>query len=116
MSLDGRNAFSYKLDAADIRMIEFNANNKGIFNYMQELLAEINLPNNHYLQTIHFRYKYIMAALVFLGYDKKLLQEVHNANLEYEVEHPPIIYDKTKPKAVKLKRTGTKKKQAETSP
>lgn len=46
-----------------------------------------------------------MAALVYLGYDKKLLQKVHEANLEYEVTNPPIIYDKTKPKPVKLKRT-----------
>lgn len=105
MALDGRNAFSYKLDASDIRMIEYNANSKGRVNYMQELLAEIDLPNYRYLQTIHFGYKYNMAALVYLGYDKKLLQKVHEANLEYEVTNPPIIYDKSKPKPVKLKRT-----------
>ena len=102
MALDGRNAFSYKLDASDIRMIEYNANNKGKINYMQELLAEIDLPNYRYLQTIHFGYKYNMAALVYLGYDKKLLQKVHEANLEYEVTNPPIIYDKGDSDIVRL--------------
>jgi hypothetical protein len=116
MALDGRNAFSYKLDASDIRMIEYNANNKGKINYMQELLAEIDLPNYRYLQTIHFRYKYNMAALVYLGYDKKLLQKVHEANLEYEVTNPPIIYDKTKSKPVKLKRTKGEGKRACATP
>lgn len=116
MALDGRNAFSYKLDASDIRMIEYNANNKGKINYMQELLAEIDLPNYRYLQTIHFGYKYNMAALVYLGYDKKLLQKVHEANLEYEVTNPPIIYDKTKSKPVKLKRTKGEGKRACATP
>lgn len=116
MTLDGRNAFSYKLDASDIRMIEYNANNKGKINYMQELLAEIDLPNYRYLQTIHFGYKYNMAALVYLGYDKKLLQKVHEANLEYEITNPPIIYDKIKPKPVKLKRTKGEGKRACTTP
>lgn len=116
MALDGRNAFSYKLDASDIRMIEYNANSKGRVNYMQELLAEIDLPNYRYLQTIHFGYKYNMAALVYLGYDKKLLQKVHEANLEYEVTNPPIIYDKTKSKPVKLKRTKGEGKRACATP
>lgn len=116
MALDGRNAFSYKLDASDIRMIEYNANSKGRVNYMQELLAEINLPNYHYLQTIHFGYKYNIAALVYLGYDKKLLQKIHEANLEYEVTNPPIIYDKTKSKPVKLKRTKGESKRACATP
>lgn len=116
MTLDGRNAFSYKLDASDIRMIEYNANSKGRVNYMQELLAEIDLPNYRYLQTIHFGYKYNMAALVYLGYDKKLLQKVHEANLEYEVTNPPIIYDKTKSKPVKLKRTKGESKRACATP
>lgn len=116
MALDGRNAFSYKLDASDIRMIEHNANSKGRVNYMQELLAEIDLPNYRYLQTIHFGYKYNMAALVYLGYDKKLLQKVHEANLEYEVTNPPIIYDKTKSKPVKLKRTKGESKRACATP
>lgn len=116
MALDGRNAFSYKLDASDIRMIEYNANSKGRVNYMQELLAEIDLPNYRYLQTIHFGYKYNMAALVYLGYDKKLLQKIHEANLEYEVTNPPIIYDKTKSKPVKLKRTKGEGKRACATP
>lgn len=116
MALDGRNAFSYKLDASDIRMIEYNANSKGKINYMQELLAEIDLPNYRYLQTIHFGYKYNMAALVYLGYDKKLLQKIHEANLEYEVTNPPIIYDKTKSKPVKLKRTKGEGKRACATP
>lgn len=116
MALDGRNVFSYKLDASDIRMIEHNANSKGRVNYMQELLSEIDLPNYRYLQTIHFGYKYNMAALVYLGYDKKLLQKIHEANLEYEVTNPPIIYDKTKSKPVKLKRTKGEGKRACTTP
>lgn len=116
MALDDRNAFSYKLDTSDIRMIEYNANSKGRVNYMQELLAEIDLPNYRYLQTIHFGYKYNMAALVYLGYDKKLLQKIHEANLEYEVTNPPIIYDKTKSKPVKLKRTKGEGKRACATP
>lgn len=117
MQLDGSNPFSYTLDASDIRMINYNIKVKSIPTYIQECLAELDLPNNHYIQTIHFRYKWLMAALIYLGYDKSILETIHQANLQYEVVNPPIVYEKTKAKkSIKLKKTTTTKKSASATP
>lgn len=117
MQLDGSNPFSYTLDASDIRMINYNIKVKSVPIYIQECLAELDLPNNHYIQTIHFRYKWLMAALIYLGYDKSMLETIHKANLQYEVTNPPVIYEKTKAKkSIKLKKTTTAKKSAPATP
>lgn len=95
------NPFSYELDEADIRMIRYNCNTKGIPATIRDYLHELDLPNYPYIQTIHFRYRWIMKALLYLGYDKESLEKVHEANLKYEETHPPIVYEK--------KRGGTNK-------
>ena len=103
MKLD-TNPFSYELDESDIRMIRHNCNTKGIPDTIANYLHELDLPNYPYIQTIHFRYKWIMKALLYLGYDKESLEKIHEANLKYEETHPPIIYEK--------KRGGTNKTSA----
>lgn len=103
MKLD-TNPFSYELDESDIRMIRHNCNTKGIPDTIANYLHELDLPNYPYIQTIHFRYKWIMKALLYLGYDKEYLEKIHEANLKYEETHPPIIYEK--------KRGGTNKTSA----
>lgn len=90
------NPFSYELDESDIRMIRHNCNTKGIPDTIANYLHELDLPNYPYIQTIHFRYKWIMKALLYLGYDKESLEKIHEANLKYEETHPPIIYEKKK--------------------
>lgn len=98
------NPFSYKLDESDIRMIQHNLKVNGTYDTIASYLHELDLPNYPYIQTIHFRYKWIMAALLYLGYDKESLEKVHEANLKYEETHPPIVYEK--------KRGGTNKTSA----
>lgn len=98
------NPFSYELDESDIRMIRHNCNTKGIPDTIASYLRELDLPNYPYIQTIHFRYKWIMKALLYLGYDKESLEKIHEANLKYEETHPPIVYEK--------KRSGTNKTSA----
>lgn len=95
------NPFSYELDASDIRMIQYNLKVNGTSDTIASYLHELDLPNYPYIQTIHFRYKWIMAALLYIGYDKESLEKIHEANLKYEETHPPIVYEK--------KRGGTNK-------
>lgn len=95
------NPFSYELDESDIRMIQHNLKVNGTYDTIASYLHELDLPNYPYIQTIHFRYKWIMAALLYLRYDKESLEKVHEANLKYEETHPPIVYEK--------KRGGTNK-------
>lgn len=95
------NPFSYELDESDIRMIQHNLKVNGTYDTIASYLHELDLPNYPYIQTIHFRYKWIIAALLYLGYDKESLEKVHEANLKYEETHPPIVYEK--------KRGGTNK-------
>lgn len=90
------NPFSYELDESDIRMIRHNCNTKGIPGTIASYLRELDLPNYPYIQTIHFRYKWIIKALLYLGYDKESLEKIHEANLKYEETHPPIVYEKKK--------------------
>ena len=104
MKLNNVNPFSYQLDASDIRMIQHNLKVNGTSDTIASYLHELDLPNYPYIQTIHFRYRWIMAALIYLGYDKESLEKIHEANLKYEETHPPIIYEK--------KRGGTNKTSA----
>lgn len=96
MKLNNVNPFSYELDASDIRMIEYNVRTKGLAYTIADYLKELDLPNYPYIQTIHFRYRWIMAALIYLGYDKESLEKIHEANLKYEEVNPPIVYEKKK--------------------
>lgn len=98
------NPFSYELDESDIRMIQHNLKVNGTSGTIVSYLHELDLPNYPYIQTIHFRYRWIMAALIYIGYDKESLEKIHEANLKYEETHPPIVYEK--------KRSGTNKTSA----
>lgn len=101
MKLNNVNPFSYQLDASDIKMIQHNLKVNGTSDTIASYLHELDLPNYPYIQTIHFRYRWIMAALIYIGYDKESLEKVHEANLKYEEVNPPIVYEK--------KRGGTNK-------
>lgn len=96
MKLNNVNPFSYQLDASDIRMIQHNLKVNGTSDTIASYLHELDLPNYPYIQTIHFRYRWIMAALIYLGYDKEFLEKIHEANLKYEEVNPPIVYEKKK--------------------
>lgn len=89
------NIFSYNLDNADIRLISNKLETKSINQLKAEWIKEITFPNP-YLQTIHFRYKWIIACLIRIGCDREIIKDIHKKNLEYEVEHPPIVYTKKK--------------------
>ena len=93
-------AFSYTLDRSDVRLIENKLETKKKEDLIDGWIKEITLPNP-YLQTIHFRYKWIIACLIFLDYSKDKIEEIHEKNLEYEKEHPPVIYEKKKKVASK---------------
>lgn len=93
-------AFSYTLDRSDVRLIENKLETKKKEDLIDGWIKEITFPNP-YLQTIHFRYKWIIACLVFLDYPKYKIEEIHEKNLEYEKEHPPVIYEKKKKVASK---------------
>lgn len=105
MKLNNVNPFSYQLDGSDIRMIQHNLKVNGTSDTIASYLHELDLPNYPYIQTIHFRYRWIMAALIYLGYDKESLEKIHEANLKYEEVNPPIVYEKKKG----TNKTGTKR-------
>ena len=105
MKLNNVNPFSYPLDGSDIRMIQYNLKVNGTSDTIASYLHELDLPNYPYIQTIHFRYKWIMAALLYIGYDKESLEKIHEANLKYEETHPPIVYEKKK----ETTKTGSKR-------
>ena len=105
MKLNNVNPFSYQLDGSDIRMIQHNLKVNGTSDTIASYLHELDLPNYPYIQTIHFRYRWIMAALIYIGYDKESLEKIHEANLKYEEVNPPIVYEKKKG----TNKTGTKR-------
>lgn len=105
MKLNNVNPFSYQLDDSDIRMIQYNLKVNGTSDTIASYLHELDLPNYPYIQTIHFRYRWIMAALIYIGYDKESLEKIHEANLKYEEVNPPIVYEKKKG----TNKTGTKR-------
>ena len=84
--------FSYELDASDKRMVEHNLTYKSKEALIQEYLKEITLFTNPYLQTIHFRYRWIIACLVYLDCPVQPIIDIHKDNIEYEKLHPPVIY------------------------
>lgn len=94
------NTFSYTLDRSDVLLIKNKLETKKKEDLINGWVKEITFPNP-YLQTIHFRYKWIIACLVFLNYPKDKIEEIHKKNLEYEREHPPVIYEKKKKVASK---------------
>ena len=110
MKLNNVNPFSYQLDASDIRMIQHNLKVNDTSNTIASYLHELDLPNYPYIQTIHFRYRWIMAALIYIGYDKESLEKIHESNLKYEEVNPPIVYEKkriTKPSPIKERKSVT---------
>ena len=108
------------LDQIDVRMIESNIKRLGHKGYLDSLLKDMNcidriMPNGqHIMQTIGFPYQHIYNKFDYTidaGLaDKKLLpgdathywaeyNQVHEANLKWEMLNPPTEYDMTKSKA-----------------
>lgn len=93
------NLFSYVLDGTDTRMIIYNVQLKGKEKAIADYLKELHLDTNPYLQTIHFRYRLVIASLMYIDNSfKEVIEELHQKNLEYETINPPVIYEKTKTK------------------
>lgn len=109
--------FGYELDKIDRGIVDYNARTKGVHEAIQEYLAELDVEHNPMIQTIHFRYQFLMAACLRLGYPLEKLKVIHQKNLEYEEKIPPIVYsfDKSK-KTVKTVKTVVKRKTSEASP
>lgn len=119
--MKSKNNLKYELDINDKALIEYKVRTKTIEVYIEECLKELDVSTNKYIQTIHFRYKWLIAVLLYLGCDRETIVKIHNANLEYEEVNPPIVYSKKLPKvsarnkASKV-RTKTKSKLVDTSP
>ncbi len=106
--------FGYELDKIDLGIVDYNARTKGVHEAIQEYLSELDVEHNPMIQTIHFRYQFLMAACLRLGYPLEKLQLLHKKNLEYEEKVPPIVYSFDKSK--KTVKTVTKRKTSEASP
>ena len=78
--------FSYELDASDKRMVEHNLTYKSKEALIQEYLKEITLFTNPYLQTIHFRYRWIISCLVYLGCPVTPIIDIHKSYSAYAIE------------------------------
>ena len=108
------------LDQIDVRMIEFNIKEHDYKGYLDILLKDMNcidrfMPNGqHIMQTIGFPYQHIRNKfdyIIDIGLSNgKLLPEdathywakynqVHEANLKWEMLNPPVIYGTVKSKA-----------------
>ena len=96
--------FSYELDASDKRMIEHKLTYKNKEVLVQEWLKELTLFTNPYLQTIHFRYRWIIACLIYLDCPISNIINIHKDNIEYEKLHPPVVYSKEKKRFVRTKK------------
>ena len=116
MKLNNVNPFSYQLDGSDIRMIQHNLKVNGTSDTIASYLHELDLPNYPYIQTIHFRYRWIMAALIYIGYDKESLEKIHESNLKYEEVNPPIVYEKKRETNKTTKSSPIKERKSVTSP
>lgn len=80
------------------------------------------VDNKPIIQTIDHTYRYIISKLIYLITNIELseseyklyvdkIKERHKTNIEYEKEHTPIVYDKSKTK--NNKRTTKEKKTKE---
>ncbi len=108
------------LDQIDVRMIEFNIKEHGYKGYLDVLLKDMNcidrfMPNGqHIMQTIGFPYQHLYNKFDYtidagLANGKLLpddathywaeYNQVHEANLKWEMLNPPVIYDIAKSKA-----------------
>lgn len=102
--MQSRSNFKYELDNSDKALIDYKVRTKTVEVYIEECLKEIDITNNKYLQTIHFRYKWLIAVLLYLGCDRETIGSIHKTNIEYEKVNPPIVYSKD------IKKTGIRSK------
>lgn len=111
------NPFSYVLDGSDTRMVIHNVQTKGKDKAVADYLKELHLDSNPYLQTIHFRYKLVIASLMYIDNSlKEVIEELHQKNLEYETINPPVVYEKTKTKKSASNTPVKRSAKAKTSP
>lgn len=121
--MQSRNNLKYELDNSDKALIDYKVRTKTVEVYIEECLKEIDITNNKYLQTIHFRYKWLIAVLLYLGCDRETIGKIHKANVEYEETNPPIVYSKgvskktvTKTKVKSKAKVKSKGELVDTSP
>lgn len=109
-----------ELDSVDKNIIDNRVAEKGIEGYLSQQLIYLDcsriIKGMRMMQTVGYPYKreitsYLYALDKFIGsneysdpdndeeykYRLNKLLELHKANLEYEKENPPIIYDELKP-------------------
>lgn len=106
------------LDNIDKKFINDNVADKGIEQYLNQQLVYLDcsriINGMRMMQTIGYPYKkeicsyiYVLESLDVSAIDKELwinkLIELHNANIEYEKENPPIWYDNKSKKVNKRK-------------
>ena len=102
-----------KLEDADRNLVKYESDQIGLDNYIQKELDYLDVsrtlaenPKFRIVQTIDWLYKvtiakvhYAISLVESVEERKMLLQklaEKHRANLEYEKEHPPLVYKGSK--------------------
>ena len=116
-----------ELDSVDKHIIDTRVTEKGIEGYLSQQLIYLDcsriIKGMRMMQTVGYPYKREISSYLYVihncsdidyniiddkhncEYWENKLLERHQANLEYEKENPPIIYDELKPtKTSKVKR------------
>lgn len=116
-----------RIDDVDKRMALNRLKNNDIKTIVDKDITFLDctrqVNNKPIIQTIDYTYRYVMSKLIYLITNIELneseyklyvdkIKECHKSNIEYEKEHIPIIYDKSKIKT--NKRTNKEKKTKET--
>lgn len=120
------NEHEYEMTGYDINYTEYLIRQRTLVGTIEYLLDELSISKHStILQTCHFLYTSIISKFRYCiskldkdseetresieNYYNRLV-EVHKLNLEYEVEHPPIIYKKlVKKPTSKVSRVGKDK-------
>lgn len=105
-----------RIDDVDKRMALNRLKNNDIKNIVDKDIAFLDctrqVDNKPIIQTIDHTYRYTISKLIYLITNIELseseyklyvdkIKERHKANIEYEKEHIPIVYDKSKTKVNK---------------
>lgn len=105
-----------RIDDVDKRMALNRLKNNDIKSIVDKDIAFLDctrqIDNKPIIQTIDHTYRYIISKLIYLITNIELseseyklyvdkIKERHKANIEYEKEHIPIVYNKSKTKVNK---------------
>lgn len=115
-----------RIDDVDKRMALNRLKNNDIKSIVDKDIAFLDctrqVDNKPIIQTIDHTYRYTISKLIYLITNIELseseyklyvdkIKERHKANIEYEKEHIPIVYDKSKTKVNKQINKEKKTKQ-----